>query len=156
MLDKYSQLTTLSSSWWTPSGQAYGVMREPPEGCRRYVSYITDSRAEAAAAAAEGSGDEQTPQSTKNSDRKAARANTKQVIRKRWESFRKQLDAMLQQVHGSDSKCAMADILRLIFEASLLEPMVENPGETFMSTINSDLTELQRVYLRSHVCLSLC
>lgn len=152
MQDKYSQLTSLSSSWLAPARHAYGTMKEIPDGLsRRYISCFMESRAELA----EVPGNEQAPPSTKNSDRKTPRANTKQVIRKRWESFRKQMDAMLEQVHGSDQKCHVADILRLIFEASQLEPLVENPGENFMSMVNSDLTELQRVSFPTCVALSI-
>lgn len=145
MIGKYSQLTTLTSSWLTPPGQAYGVMKEPTDVLsRQYMSYINDGKAEAAADTS-GTYEEPTPISTKQSDRKAARGNTKQVLKKKWENFRKDLDGVLYQVHASDHKPQLTDILSIIFQASQLEPIVENPGETFMSTVNGDLTELQRV-----------
>ena len=112
---------------------------------RQYVSYINDGKAEIAAENYGPASEDPPPQSTKNSDRKAPRINPKHTIRKKWEALRKRLDAMLHAVHGSDHKQPIEDILRLIFDASLIDPLMENPGETYMSTINSDLTELQRV-----------
>ena len=127
-------------------GQAYGVMKESADSLgRQYVSYINDGKAEIAAENYGPASEDPPPQSTKNSDRKAPRINPKHTIRKKWEALRKRLDAMLHAVHGSDHKQPIEDILRLIFDASLIDPLMENPGETYMSTINSDLTELQRV-----------
>jgi hypothetical protein len=147
MLDKYSQLTVISSSWWTAPGPAYGVMKESTTGWnRRYVSYINDGKAELAAEAAVASGEEEDPALTSlGGGKKAARGTGKQAVRKKWEAFRKELDALLDAVHGSDHKPLLGDVLTVLSRAALLEPLAESPGESFMATANSDLTELQKV-----------
>jgi hypothetical protein len=124
---------------------------------KSYVSYLSDNKFasldDAAASAvdscsqgAAGSyGADVAEQSAgRGGDKK--RTNGKQLVRKKWIAIRDDVDALLRALDSGDEKPSVVEVSRVLHEASSAESLVENPGETFVSSLNSDMNELAQVY----------
>jgi hypothetical protein len=71
----------------------------------------------------------------------------KQILRKRWTTLRERISSILDAVHraSKDKRAPMEDVLSVLQEAAEIDPLIENPGETLMSSIYADLLELYQV-----------
>ncbi len=147
---KYSQpYSSSSSGWWQPPGALYGNMVLSSDTTKKkYCSTVSEFKLLECGVPYEDEDPEDVMLSeedaNKSLQRSNPRANSKQIIRKKWIAFREDLDNILNEVH-TGNKVSVSKILSIIRAGSLIEPLIENPGESFVSSINNDLVGLRKV-----------
>lgn len=151
-MEKRSYDQSPAVAWNALAKPYFGNYLTSEEIGRNYVSAIcmtrTDGSAEGASAEPDHPDSEEAPGAIHDKDTlRRPRGVGKQILRKRWTALRERISTVLDAVHGAskDKRAPMEDVLSVLQEAAEIEPLVENPGETFMSSIFADLLELFQV-----------
>lgn len=146
LLKKASASTAL---WNIPQKPLFGALDFNDYSRKSYVSFLSDNKFasmdDVTLAATAGliqsiESTDVSENSRREGDKK--RINNKALIRKKWNSIRDDLDQCLNMIHSGDTKPTAEGVIEILHAASNIEPLVETPGETFVSTMNSDLTEM--------------
>ena len=143
-----------SASQWVSAAKPMFGCPDYNDSRRSYVSFLSDNKfaslddaaalvADSSSLPAGGSGDSTEQGGGRGGDKK--RTNGKQLVRKKWNGIRDQVDILLRALDSGDDKPALVDVSRILHEASTAESLIENPGETFVSSLNTDLNELAQV-----------